>query len=151
MKGSSRLTVSSCSCPTSLSLLTSISFKRIGCIPIMALPSHRFHEITQFVQLSGAVACATPDKTKDFDYRDLVRRAISKEILGIIFGDAPAGFLSLNQLIERRANRSRDDLKVMIDPEDPAVFQLSAARRAFPSSFPERITTTSIIPKWRRR
>ena len=46
------------------------ALQKIGCIPIMALPSHRYREISQFVQLSGAVACATPDKTKDFDYRD---------------------------------------------------------------------------------
>ena len=50
------------------------ALQKIGCIPIMALPTHRYREISQFVQLSGAVACATPDKTKDFDYRDVVRR-----------------------------------------------------------------------------
>src|SRR5215470_11985767 len=47
------------------------ALQKIGCIPIMALPAHRFREMSQFVELSGAVACATPDKTKDFDYRDL--------------------------------------------------------------------------------
>jgi 2,3-dihydroxybenzoate-AMP ligase len=114
------------------------ALQRIGCIPIMALPTHRFHEITQFVQLSGAVACATPDKTKDFDYRDLVRRIReANQILGIILGDAPAGFLSLNQLVERRSKRSRDDLKkIMIDPEDPAVFQLSGGTTGIPKLIP---------------
>jgi 2,3-dihydroxybenzoate-AMP ligase len=116
------------------------ALQRIGSIPIMALPTHRFHEITQFVQLSGAVACATPDKTKDFDYRDLVRRIREANkilSLGIIFGDAPAGFLSLNQLVERRSKRSRDDLnKVMIDPEDPAVFQLSGGTTGIPKLIP---------------
>src|SRR5262245_55687619 len=83
------------------------ALQRIGCIPIMALPTHRFHEISQFVRLSGAVACATPDKTKDFDYRDLVRRIREeKKILGIILGATPAGFLSLNELVERRCRRS---------------------------------------------
>ena len=68
------------------------ALQKIGCIPIMALPSHRYREISQFVQLSGAVACATPDKNKDFDYRDIVRRIreTSKTLrLGIILGDAP--------------------------------------------------------------
>src|SRR5512134_655634 len=50
------------------------ALQKIGCIPIMALPAHRYREISQFVELSGAVACATPDKTKDFDYGDIVRR-----------------------------------------------------------------------------
>src|SRR5215470_5431531 len=35
------------------------ALQKIGCIPIMALPTHRFREISQFVELSGAVACAT--------------------------------------------------------------------------------------------
>ena len=70
------------------------ALQKIGSIPIMALPTHRFREMSQFVELSGAVACATPDKTKDFDYRDLVRRirAASKTLrLGIILGEAPSG------------------------------------------------------------
>src|SRR5262245_25354161 len=105
------------------------ALQKIGCIPIMALPTHRYREISQFVQLSGAVACATPDKIKDFDHGDLVRRirAANKNLrCGIILGDAPSGFLSLEELVERRSNRSRDDLRrITIDPEDPAVFQLS--------------------------
>src|SRR6266508_3914622 len=50
------------------------ALQKIGCIPIMALPTHRYREMTQFAELSGAVACVTPDQTKDFDYRELVRR-----------------------------------------------------------------------------
>jgi 2,3-dihydroxybenzoate-AMP ligase len=116
------------------------ALQKIGCMPIMALPTHRFREMSQFVELSGAVACATPDKTKDFDYRDLVRRIreASKTLrFGIIFGDAPKGFLSLKELVERRSKRSRDDLKkVAIDPEDPAVFQLSGGTTGIPKLIP---------------
>ena len=116
------------------------ALQKIGCIPIMALPTHRFREMSQFVELSGAVACATPDKTKDFDYRDLVRRIreASKTLrFGIIFGDAPKGFLSLKELVERRSKRSQDDLKkVVIDPEDPAVFQLSGGTTGIPKLIP---------------
>ncbi len=54
------------------------ALQKIGAIPIMALPTHRFREISQFIELSGAVACATPDTSKDFDYRDLVRRIRSE-------------------------------------------------------------------------
>jgi 2,3-dihydroxybenzoate-AMP ligase len=90
------------------------ALQKIGCIPIMALPSHRFREMSQFVELSGAVACATLDKTKDFDYRDLVRRireARKAMRLGIILGDAPKDFLSLTELVERPGKRSADELK----------------------------------------
>ena len=116
------------------------ALQKIGCIPIMALPTHRFREMSQFVELSGAVACATPDKNKDFDYRDLVRRIrdASKTLrFGIILGEAPEGFLSLKELVQRRSKRTRDDLKkVAIDPEDPAVFQLSGGTTGIPKLIP---------------
>jgi 2,3-dihydroxybenzoate-AMP ligase len=116
------------------------ALQKIGCIPIMALPTHRFREINQFVEIAGAVACATPDKTKDFDYRDLIQRIrdTSKTLrLGIILGETPSGFLSLTELIERTSRctaRDLDDIK--IDPEDPAVFQLSGGTTGIPKLIP---------------
>ena len=116
------------------------ALQKIGCIPIMALPTHRFREMSQFVELSDAVACATSDKTKDFDYRNLVwriREASKTLRFGIILGEAPEGFLSLKELVERRSKRSQDDLKkVVIDPEDPAVFQLSGGTTGIPKLIP---------------
>jgi 2,3-dihydroxybenzoate---[aryl-carrier protein] ligase len=116
------------------------ALQKIGCIPIMALPTHRFREISQFIELSGAVACVTPDKTKDFDYRDLVRRIRpeSKTLrCGIILGETPTGYLSLAELIARRSQRSPDELhEITIDPEDPAVFQLSGGTTGIPKLIP---------------
>src|SRR5918996_1443746 len=80
------------------------ALQKIGCIPIMALPTHRYREMSQFVELSGAVACATSDRGREFDYRDLVRRirATGRTLrLGIILGDAGRDLLSLTELIER--------------------------------------------------
>src|SRR6185369_4589798 len=112
------------------------ALQKIGCIPIMALPAHRFREMSQFVELSGAVACATADRAKDFDYRDLVRRIRADSAtlrVAILLGESADGFLSLAELIERPGKRSRDDLKnVVIDPEDPAVFQLSGGTTGIP-------------------
>ena len=116
------------------------ALQKIGCIPIMALPTHRFREISQFVELSGAVACATPDKTKDFDYRELVRRIRpASETLryGIVLGEAPGGYISLAELIARPSKRSPADLRaISIDPEDPAVFQLSGGTTGIPKLIP---------------
>ncbi len=116
------------------------ALQKIGCIPIMALPSHRFREMSQFVELSGAVACATLDRTKDFDDRDLVRRirdANRAVRLGIVLGEAPAGFISLRELIERPSRRSAEELnKIRIDPEDPALFQLSGGTTGIPKLIP---------------
>ena len=41
-------------------VLLYFALQKIGAIPIAALVSHRFAEINQFVQLSGAVACFYP-------------------------------------------------------------------------------------------
>ena len=114
--------------------------QKIGCIPVMALPTHRFREMSQFVELSGAVACATPDTTRDFDYRNLVRRIrdSSKTLrLGIVLGAAPEGFLSLSELVGRISERSAQELKsIVIDPEDPALFQLSGGTTGIPKLIP---------------
>src|SRR3989454_6532055 len=80
------------------------ALQKLGCIPIMALPTHRYREMNQFAELSGAVACATPDRARDFDYREMVTRIrdASKSLkFGIILGNAPEGFLSLSELVER--------------------------------------------------
>jgi len=116
------------------------ALQKIGCIPIMALPTHRYREMNQFAELSGAVACVTPDKIKDFDYCELVRRirgAHKTVKFGIILGDAPGGFLSLAEMIERPSRRPVSDLKnIRIDPEDPAVFQLSGGTTGIPKLIP---------------
>jgi 2,3-dihydroxybenzoate-AMP ligase len=116
------------------------ALQKIGAIPIMALPTHRFREMSQFVELSGAAACVTPDRAKDFDYRDLVRRIgemRSSMRFGIILGEAPRGYLSLNELIDRPSKRSPDELSnISIDPEDPALFQLSGGTTGIPKLIP---------------
>jgi 2,3-dihydroxybenzoate-AMP ligase len=116
------------------------ALQKIGCIPIMALPTHRYHEINQFVGLSEAVACATPDRVRDFDYTELIRRVRATQQamrLGIILGNAPKGFLSLTELTERENKRSAEELKaISIDPEDPALFQLSGGTTGVPKLIP---------------
>lgn len=116
------------------------ALQKIGCIPIMALPTHRYREMSQFAELSGAVACVTPDRAKDFDYRDLVRRirqAYPTLRSGIILGNASPGFLSLKEMVERPSRSTLDDLKsVSIEPEDPAVLQLSGGTTGVPKLIP---------------
>src|SRR5919204_6298650 len=75
----------------------------IGAVPIMALPSHRFREVNQFVQLSGAVATATPLAARDVSFTDLVSRirADTPSLrLGLVLADeAPAGFHRIADLL----------------------------------------------------
>lgn len=116
------------------------ALQKIGCIPIMALPTHRYREMSQFVELSGAVACVTPDRAKDCDYSELVRRIRNSQApmkLGIILGETPPEFLSLNELIDRPSKRSLKELsEIAIDPEDPALFQLSGGTTGIPKLIP---------------
>jgi len=116
------------------------ALQKIGCIPIMALPTHRYREINQFVEFSGAVACAAPDRARDLEYTDIIRRVrqVQRTLrLGIVLGDAPGGFLSLTELTERKSSRSPEELKsIKIDPEDPALFQLSGGTTGVPKLIP---------------
>jgi 2,3-dihydroxybenzoate-AMP ligase len=116
------------------------ALQKIGCIPIAALVTHRFLEVSQFAKLSGAAACVTPDRHGDFDFTDMVRR-VRKETpsvkLGIVLGEAPAGFLSLAELVSREPKRPPEDLRSLkIDPTDPAIFQLSGGTTGVPKLIP---------------
>lgn len=121
-------------------VLLYFALQKIGCIPIMALPSHRYREVSQFVSLSKATACVTPTQIKDFDFTTLICR-IQQESetlhFGIVLDDAPAGFLSLRELIDRPATRSIDELaQITIDPTDPALFLLSGGTTGIPKLIP---------------
>jgi 2,3-dihydroxybenzoate-AMP ligase len=119
--------------------------QRIGVIPIMALPSHRYRELRQFVGLSGAVAAAAPATAGETDFAELHRRvsaehpALRLSILQGGTGGAP-GRIGLEELHERRpARHSAADLTRIaagIDPCDPAVFQLSGGTTGIPKLIP---------------
>src|SRR5213592_863772 len=116
------------------------ALQKIGCVPIAALVTHRFLEVSQFAKLSGAAACVTPDRHGDFDFTDMVRRVRNEAPsvrLGIVLGEAPAGFLSLADLISREPKKRPEDLRALkIDPTDPAIFQLSGGTTGVPKLIP---------------
>ena len=118
------------------------ALQKIGAIPIMALATHRYRELSQFVQLSGAVACVAIDATKDYDYRELLTRVMGENkgvTHGIVLGAATGGLLSLADLIARRPMAKPDALDGLnnrLDPTDPAVFQLSGGTTGIPKLIP---------------
>ena len=117
-----------------------LALQKIGAIPVMALPAHRYLEISQFVQIAGAVGCVMPDRHRDFDFCELVRR-IAKEQpqlkFGIVLGEAPPGFISLDDLIARKSSCDLGDLaRIKIDPSDPALFLLSGGTTGVPKLIP---------------
>src|SRR5690349_8001473 len=50
------------------------ALQKIGAIPIAALVTHRFAEINQFVNLSGATACIYPERQGDFEFEPMIQR-----------------------------------------------------------------------------
>ena len=55
-------------------VLLYFALQKIGAIPIAALATHRFTEINQFVQLSGATTCVYPERQADFVFEPMIRR-----------------------------------------------------------------------------
>ena len=117
-----------------------LALQKIGAIPVMALPAHRYLEISQFVRIAGAIGCVMPDRHRDFDFRDLVRRIRNEQPAlkhGIVLGEAPEGFVSLDELIARKATRDPSALAhIGIDPTDPALFLLSGGTTGVPKLIP---------------
>jgi 2,3-dihydroxybenzoate-AMP ligase len=116
------------------------ALQKIGCIPIAALASHRHAEISQFVRLSGATACVVPDRHGDFDHAamvDRLRREIPGLNLGFILGNPRNGLTSLSRLISTPARLPLSVLsEIKIDPDDPAIFQLSGGTTGIPKLIP---------------
>jgi len=124
-----------------------VALQRLGAIPIMALPSHRFREVEQFVRLSGAAALASPLAAKDADFADIFRRVSQDQpslrwhLLGQ--GDSTGGThdgaVSIGSLLDGTPRCSKGDLIALragLDPEDPAVFQLSGGTTGIPKLIP---------------
>jgi 2,3-dihydroxybenzoate-AMP ligase len=116
------------------------ALQKIGAIPIAALTGHRYAEISQFVALSGAAACVTPDRSRDVDFRamvDRIRTESPTHRLARVLGEARDGFLSLAELIATPATIDASRLAgIAIDPDDPAVFQLSGGTTGIPKLIP---------------
>src|SRR5207237_4674440 len=55
-------------------VLLYFALQKISGIPIAALVTHRFAEINQFVQLSGASTCVYPERQGDFEFEPMIQR-----------------------------------------------------------------------------
>jgi 2,3-dihydroxybenzoate-AMP ligase len=117
-----------------------LALQKIAALPVMALPAHRYLEISQFVEIAGAVACVMPDRHRDFDFRDLMRRIQQEQRSlrhGIVLGDAGEGFHSLDQLIDQKSTLDSAELsRIAPNPNDPALFLLSGGTTGVPKLIP---------------
>jgi 2,3-dihydroxybenzoate-AMP ligase len=109
------------------------ALQKIGAIPIAALATHRFAEINQFVQLSGATTCVYPERQGDFAFEPVIQRvqAANPHLKHCI----PVPLLE--NLIHRRPRAAAGELKKLrIDPTDPCIFQLSGGTTGIPKLIP---------------
>lgn len=116
------------------------ALQKIGVMPVLALPPHRFREISFFVKTAEAVAIFSPVAHRDFSFTAMVDRIKAEAPYlkhGIVLGTAPDGFVSLNDLIETPAKIHKSTLnEIEIDPTDPALFLLSGGTTGIPKLIP---------------
>src|SRR5580765_7486927 len=114
-------------------VLLYFALQKIGAIPIAALVTHRFAEINQFVQLSGASACFFPERHGDFAFEPMIRRVQAENLHLEHCVSVPR----LQNLIHQKARLAADELKkIRIDPIDPCIFQLSGGTTGIPKLIP---------------
>jgi 2,3-dihydroxybenzoate-AMP ligase len=116
------------------------ALQKIGAIPIAALATHRYAEVSQFAAISRAVACVYPERQGDFEFRPMIERVAAESPsvkFRIVLGAAAAGEVSLTELIAREPQRPRSALDaIVIDPADPCIFQLSGGTTGVPKLIP---------------
>jgi 2,3-dihydroxybenzoate-AMP ligase len=121
-------------------VLLYFALQKIGAIPIAALPSHRYAELSQFTRLAQAAACAYPERQGEFAFAPMVARVRAESPslrFPLVLGEARPGEIALAELIERPATLPRSRLaEVAIDPTDPCIFQLSGGTTGVPKLIP---------------
>ena len=121
-------------------VLLYFALQKLGAIPIAALVTHRYAEISQFVKLSGATVCVYPEQVGDFRFAPVIERIQQENVQlqhRIVLGQAGPGEVSLRELIDRPARLPAARLdQIEIDPTDPCIFQLSGGTTGIPKLIP---------------
>jgi len=114
-------------------VLLYFALQKIGAIPIAALATHRFAEVNQFVQLSGASACAYPERQGDFEFEPMIRR-VQEANRSMKFC---ISLSLLRSLLDKQPGMNASELeKIAVDPTDPCIFQLSGGTTGIPKLIP---------------
>ena len=117
------------------------ALQKVGAIPVMAMASHRYSEIHQFVELSQAVGYAIPDHIGDFAFAELAKRIHdehpSLRWIFVVGSIALPNSISLTDLLQTESELAPDRLvELVIDPNEPALFQLSGGTTGIPKLIP---------------
>ncbi|MBI3368184.1 MAG: AMP-binding protein [Burkholderiales bacterium] len=117
-----------------------LALQKIGAIPIAALVTHRYAEISQFVKLSQATCCVYPESVGDFRFAGIIDRVQAEQAclrLRLVLGTPGPGEHSLVELIERPAALPVSRLQDLpFEATDPCIFQLSGGTTGIPKLIP---------------
>ncbi len=117
-----------------------LALQKIGAIPIAALATHRYTEVSQFVQIASAAACAYPETQGDFRFGPMIERVQAEAPClkwRLVLGAAGPGESSLAELAARAPRLARSELeRIALDPTDPCIFQLSGGTTGVPKLIP---------------
>ena len=114
-------------------VLLYFALQKIGAIPIAALATHRYAEVSQFVRIAQAAACFYPERQSDFEFDPMVRR-VREESPCLKFC---VSLGALRELIAREPALPAAELaNIRIDPDDPCIFQLSGGTTGVPKLIP---------------
>src|SRR3954467_2298702 len=109
------------------------ALQKISGIPIAALVTHRFAEINQFVELSGATTVVYPERQSDFEFEPMIKRVQAQNPHLKFAISLP----KLKELIAQPAKLPKSELaKIKIDPTDPFIVQLSGGATGIPNVIP---------------
>jgi 2,3-dihydroxybenzoate-AMP ligase len=116
------------------------ALQRVGAVPVMALASHRWTEISAFVELSAARGYVAPARLDGFNFSELagpLRERFAHLDLVLSVGGALPGAESVAELLARDAPVPASALDgVVVDPDEPCVFQLSGGTTGVPKLIP---------------
>jgi len=109
------------------------ALERLGAIPIMALPGHRWNEINSFFELSGANGYAVTEMLGDFDSRALIAqiREVHSRVRTILSVETIRELLRSNRPLDARLLDA-----VEVDPDEPCILQLSGGTTGVPKLIP---------------
>ena len=116
------------------------ALQRVGAIPVMALPAHRWAEIDAFFELTRARGYVVACEPGGFDFAGLADRLRAAhpclDIVLSVDGSFP-GAVPVAGLLARDAAATAADLgAVLVDPDEPCILQLSGGTTGVPKLIP---------------
>ena len=118
-----------------------IALQKIGVIPVMCLPQHRYTEISQIAAKAEAVGYIIPGFAKKYNYVELVEQvaadlpSMKLKMIAGVNQEVPEGYYYINELLNTPIE-GEDDAELLRsylpDPHDVCIILLSGGTTGIP-------------------